>query len=419
MSLFELVLTVYSSLTRHIIRSLLAVLGIVLGIAAVVAMLAIGEGGRTEALRQIESQGIDNIIISSIEPKQTTGDRSEVSQGSGRSPRRYGITKQDVEHIATFNNIATILPLNVMRGTVLAGTRNTDIRVLATTPEFLEISRCRLVDKRSRFLSPVEENVLYPACVMGKKAARTYFDYHDPIGKTVIFRSRSYRVVGILENPTGGRIAGGTDPENAIFINYSLAQQGRRPGEPYYTHLYLRVKNIEGLPATAGRLRTYLSKTHAQVDYEISVPFELLASAAKTQRIFTIVMTSIAAISLLVGGIGIMNIMLANIFERTREIGVRRALGARKKDIIFQFLAESILLTFIGGCLGAGLGILTAAGAERIASLGGGEAGMTAIVTPESLIVSLLVAVGTGLTFGTYPAWKAAQLDPLTALRHE
>jgi putative ABC transport system permease protein len=154
------------------------------------------------------------------------------------------------------------------------------------------------------------------------------------------------------------------------------------------------------------------------VDYEVQVPYELLQSTRKTQRIFTIVMTSIAAISLLVGGIGIMNIMLANIFERTREIGVRRALGARKRDILWQFLAESVLLTSIGGGLGAGVGIATAAVAEIVSRMGG-EAGLTAVVTSESLIVALAVSVITGITFGTHPAWKAAQLDPLTALRHE
>ncbi len=420
MNLLELLATVYSSLTRHIVRSLLAVLGIVLGIAAVVAMLAIGEGGRQGALKQIEAQGINNIILSSVAPKEAAGaDRKQVSQTAGRRSGRYGITARDADHIGAFANIETILPLNVVNGTLYAGPRKTDVRVLATTADFLAVCGGRLADSRSRFFSPLDATTLYPACVIGKKAARTYFDYRDPLGATVNFRERSYRVVGILENPSGTRVAGGIDPENALFIDIAFARGIRSRGEPAYTHLYLRTREISGVSATAGRLKTYLAATHDKVDYEISVPLELLNSAARTQRIFTVVMTSIAAISLLVGGIGIMNIMLANIFERTREIGVRRALGARRKDVIRQFLAEATLLTFTGGCLGAGLGILTARGAERIAALGGSENGLTAIVTPESLVVSLLVAVGTGLTFGTYPAWKASRLDPLTALRHE
>jgi len=185
-----------------------------------------------------------------------------------------------------------------------------------------------------------------------------------------------------------------------------------------YSFLYLQVRDLDGLPDTVSRLKTYLSKTHTSVDYELQVPFELLKTAERTQRIFTIVMTSIAAIALLVGGIGIMNIMLANIYERTREIGIRRALGARRRDILLQFLSESIVLTFTGGVLGVLLGIVTAYTVEWIARANG-ETSITVVITLSSLTVSLIVAVTTGLTFGTYPAWKAANLDPLIALRHE
>jgi putative ABC transport system permease protein len=231
-----------------------------------------------------------------------------------------------------------------------------------------------------------------------------------------------------MESPGGGRLGGQFDLNNVVCVSLETANSlwgglsfwtGRDVAEKVdCDFLYLAARDIAAIPATAGRLRTYLRSTHTQADYEVQVPYELLQSARKTQRIFTIVMTSIAAISLLVGGIGIMNIMLANIFERTREIGIRRALGARRRDILWQFLAESVLLTSIGGGLGAGLGVATAAAAEWL-SRTGGEAGLTAIVTPESLAVALAVSVITGITFGTHPAWKAAQLDPLTALRHE
>jgi len=424
MNLLEMARTVYASLTRHLVRSLLATLGIVLGIAAVVAMLAIGEGGRREALHQIESQGVDNIILRSVKPAE-----GNVKQTTRSYTQRYGITQRDVEHIAAvFENVRLLVPVMEVRREIFLGQASTDIKAIATTPDFLEVTRCRLVDRRSRFLVPTDGKILDPICVVGVKAARRLFGHRDPIGQTIAIGNASFRVVGLMESPGGGRIGGQLELNNIVCMPLETAtslwggitvRMGRGMAERVdYDYLYLAAKNVNAIPSTAGRLRTYLRETHAHVDYEVQVPYELLQSAQRTQRIFTVVMTSIAAISLLVGGIGIMNIMLANIFERTREIGVRRALGARKRDILWQFLAESVLLTSIGGGLGAGLGIATAAAAEWISRMGG-EAGLKAVVTSDSLIVALAVSVITGITFGTHPAWKAAQLDPLTALRHE
>ena len=424
MNLLEMTATVYASLTRHLIRSLLATLGIVLGIAAVVAMLAIGEGGRREALRQIESQGVDNIILRSVKPAEGTA-----QQTSRSYTQRYGVTHQDMAHIKNvFQNVRLLVPVMDTRREIFDGETSTDIKAVASTPEFLEVIRCNLVDPRSRFLKPTDGQVLDPVCVVGVKAARRIFGHLDPIGKSVVIGNISFRVVGLMESPSGGRLGGQFELNNIVVMPLEIANalwggitfQARRSMAERVDidFLYVTAKETSAIPGTAGRLRAYLKSVHPQVDYEVQVPYELLQSAHKTQRIFTIVMTSIAAISLLVGGIGIMNIMLANIFERTREIGVRRALGARRRDILGQFLAESVLLTSFGGGLGAGLGIATAAAAEWASKMGG-EAGLTAVVTSDSLIVALAVSVITGITFGTHPAWKAAQLDPLTALRHE
>ena len=420
----EMAVTVYASLTRHLIRSLLATLGIVLGIAAVVAMLAIGEGGRREAMRQIESQGVDNIILHSIKPSE-----GNVQQSSRSFTQRYGITQADFDHVRNvFVNVRLLVPVMDVRRDILVGQQTTDIEAVATIPEFLDATRCRLVDQRSRFIKPTDGKVLDPVCVVGVKAARKLFGHLDPLGKTVVIGNVSFRVIGLMESPGGGRLAGQFEFNNIVCMPIETARSlwggvtfrmGRGVAEQVdYDFLYIAAKEIDAIPGTAGRLRAYLKAAHTQADYEVQVPYELMQSARKTRRIFTIVMTSIAAISLLVGGIGIMNIMLANIFERTREIGVRRALGARKRDILFQFLAESVLLTSIGGGLGVGLGIGTASVAEMVSHMGG-DAGLTAVVTTESIVVALAVSVITGITFGTHPAWKAAQLDPLTALRHE
>ena len=179
-----------------------------------------------------------------------------------------------------------------------------------------------------------------------------------------------------------------------------------------YDFLYIKVDDVNYLPDTVKRLRNYLDTTRDTRDFEVQVPYELLLQEEATQRVFSIVMGSIAAISLLVGGIGIMNIMLANIFERTREIGTRRALGARKRDILFQFLLESTILTALGGGVGLTLGILIARLVEHFAH-------MNTAITMPSVVVSLAVSIFTGVIFGTYPAWKAANLDPIEALRHE
>jgi putative ABC transport system permease protein len=424
MSPFEMAVTVYASLTRHLIRSLLATLGIVLGIAAVVAMLAIGEGGRREALRQIESQGVDNIILRSLKPAE-----GNVQQTSRSYTQRFGLTQADLDHIVNvFENVRLLVPVMDVRRDILVGQQTTDIAAVATIPEFIEVTRCRLVDPRSRFIKASDGKVLDPVCVVGVKAARRLFGHQDPIGRTVVIGNVSFRVVGLMESPGGGRLAGQFELNNIVCMPIETGKSlwggvtfrlGRGVAEQVdYDFLYLAAKEIDAIPGTAGRLRTYLRVAHTQADYEVQVPYELLQSAQKTRRIFTIVMTSIAAISLLVGGIGIMNIMLANIFERTREIGVRRALGARKRDILFQFLTESVLLTSIGGGLGVGLGIATSAAAEAFSKMGG-DAGIKAVVTPESLAVAIAVSVITGIIFGTHPAWRAAQLDPLTALRHE
>jgi len=230
-------------------------------------------------------------------------------------------------------------------------------------------------------------------------------------------------VVGILDNPRGARLAGQYDLGNLVYIPFATGNAvfgAMLPaeGSPHervgvdYDFLYIKVISVDSLPDTVKRLRNYLGTTRDTRDFEVQVPYELLLQEEATQRVFRIVMGSIAAISLLVGGIGIMNIMLANILERTREIGTRRALGARKRDILFQFLLESTILTGLGGGIGLALGAAIARLVEHFAR-------MNTAVTLPSVGVSLAVSVFTGVIFGTYPAWKAATLDPIEALRHE
>jgi len=426
MSIIEIILTVYASLTRHFIRAFLAMLGIVLGIAAVVAMLAISEGGKRGVIDQIKAQGIDNIIIRSIEPTSVNTASSTSSRGG---IKMFGLTKTDLEHIRnTFSNVERLVPIREISTDIYAGQIKTDITPIASTAELFSLISCNIMDSRTKPFRDANAGLMMPTCYAGIDAAVKLFGHREPLGKTIEIGGTSFTVIGLVEGLNQARIGGQYNINNALYLPLAMAdtlwgntvraRRGTSASATEFDMFYLKVKDLDGLADTVDRLKNYLSVSHAQNDYEFQVPYELMHAAERTQRIFTLVMTSIAAISLLVGGIGIMNIMLANIFERTREIGIRRALGATKRDILIQFLAESMVLTFIGGALGAGLGIVTAHSAEWIARMNG-DMTMQAFVTSESIIISLIVAVATGITFGTYPALKAAQLDPLLALRHE
>ncbi len=408
-------------LASHAFRSFLTGLGVVFGVGAVVAMMAVSEGASREALRQIEARGIDNIVIRSVRPStdQSTENASTWNAAS------YGVTLDDMRHIRhDFDNVRSIVPVRRLRMSVYNKGKRSDIQVFATIPEFLQLSNSRVADPRGRFITDSDGENAVKACAIGIRAARTLFGFNDPLGQNVNIDGKYYHIVGLFENPFGSQMMGGYDLDNVIITHIEAANtlHGKMSTERKAgsferviveaDFLYIRVGDQEQIENTAGRLRTYLEKTHPQNDYEVQVPYELLKQREASQRISTIVMASIAAISLLVGGIGIMNIMMANIYERTKEIGTRRAVGAKKRDILTQFLVEAVVLTSLGGVLGVGLGV----GLAEIVAI---YAKMETVVTPISVIVSFGVSVCVGVIFGTYPAWKAANLDPITALRTE
>lgn len=393
------------SLKHHAFRSLLAMLGVVLGVAAVVGMLAVSEGARVESVERIKRQGVDNIIIHTEEP--------DASATGGKELYFYGITLEDIEHFRTvFDNVKKVVPVVQLRQTIYANGRPTDVLLMGVDPEFLKISRSRNADSRGRWISDTDSKTAAMVCSVGVDAARQLFGLEDPLGKTVSLYGASFKVVGLVENPLRSKLAGKHDINNLVFIDYEslLSIYKKDTMKVVADYTYVQVKDLAYLKNTADRIRTYLAETHELPDYTLSVPYELLLAEQATQRVFSVVMGSIAAISLLVGGIGIMNIMLANIYERTKEIGTLRALGAQRRTVLTQFLFEAVTLTGIGGVIGVAIGFLIALFIKF-------SAGMPTVVTPISVVVSLFVSILTGIIFGTHPAWKAANLSPIEALR--
>jgi putative ABC transport system permease protein len=409
-----------SSLLLHKLRSFLTTLGVLFGVSSVIAMLAVGEGASVEAQDQIRQLGSQNVILRSVKPPD-----DKVSNQQSRV-LRYGLTHMDRERVSeSFPGVRRVVPLLEVQGEVRNGARVALPRILATPASYLDVTG-RVVHE-GRFVTPEDERDANAVCVLGSEVARVLFPFESSIEKTVRIGPDYFQVVGTLLP----RVPLGDDPARAgvpvaseVFIPFANGikwyggrqvkiRSGSMEMEEVDLHeLIVEVKRAEDVPFVAAACRSMLERNHDRMDYEVIVPLELLMRAKETQRIFNIVLGSIAGISLLVGGIGIMNVMLATVTERTREIGVRRALGAKRAHIISQFLTETIVLSAGGGLLGVALGMAIPMAVEHFAD-------MRTIVTLQAPILAFSISVATGIIFGLYPAWRAAAMDPVEALRHE
>ena len=409
----------FKSLRRRLLRSILTMLGIIFGVSAVVAMLAIGEGASYESQERIKNLGSRNIIIRSVKPPQ-----EEQSRSRGMASAVYGLTRGDIERIEdTVAGIESLLPIRETRQDIRQGHRRIDGLVRGTMPWFPEVTGQEVAS--GRFLEYVDLHDRAPVCVIGSDVGTALFPYGDPLGETIRVGRNFYRVVGVLAS------VGGTSKESALVTGHNSTvliplttarerfgstilkiQAGSIEAETVEVHLlFVKVKEIADVLLVSQMIQELLQKFHPKNDYEMIVPLKLLEEIRRNARMFSLVLGMIAAISLLVGGIGIMNIMLANVTERTREIGIRRALGAKKRDITIQFLAETIVLSLVGGVLGLGLGI-------ALPLVIAFFTGMKIIFSAWSLLLAFFISVLVGLVFGIYPARRAAQLDPIEALRH-
>ena len=412
------------SLAAHRLRSALTALGIILGVASVIVMLAVGEAARAEALRQLEDLGASTILLRSVKP-QDPPDRQ-----TGVDLTAYGLTDADLGRIrATIPTVVSAMPARESRRVVRHRDRKLDARLLGVTPDFFP--QHNLTISRGRAIATIDEERYENVAVLGAGAADVLFPGQDPVGKSIslddIDGPREYKVVGVTEPKTlaGVTEAGANaDLNRVVFIPF--ATDRLRFGREVVTlrtgsfqvekieisQITVTVARTEDVRKTAAVLESLLGQYHPRKDVTVFVPLELLQKAEQTQRLFTLVLGAIAGVSLVVGGIGIMNIMLATVTERTQEIGIRRALGAKRRDIAAQFLVETVILSCGGGLLGVFVGI---GGAYLLTW----AAELPVVIRPWSPVLAFGVSVLVGLVSGIYPARRAARLDPVEALRHE
>ncbi|MFT3878888.1 MAG: ABC transporter permease [Gemmatales bacterium] len=424
--------TAVRNLWLHKLRSFLSVLGIIIGTAAVIALMAFGEGSMQDALDDIMCQGATNIIVMSVKPPDDAGSRRSFVA-------KYGLTDLDYERFrSTIPNLVNPpLPIRSFAAEARPVTESRLLiaRVVATTPHYATIFKLGDKVAAGRFIVetdeiPIPRNV----CVLGSETARILFPGEDPINKVVRFsgKERAFTVVGVLRDrspSTSGADIEKYDTDIYIPLAASRALLGdttifrssgaRGAEQVQLSQVVLTVETMEQVRPTAEMVTTQLDMFHDRNkrDWNVKVPLDKLEDAERTRDRYRRQMAMIAGISLLVGGIGIMNIMLATVTERTREIGIRRALGAKRSDVTFQFLVEALVQTTLGGLMGVGFGFLIIWLAPPIGAYFGNH--LPTKVHQPSVFMAFFAAVVVGVLFGWYPSRRAARLDPIEALRHE
>ena len=414
------------SLWLHRLRSLLTVLGIVFGVCSVIAMLAIGEGASYEAQEQIKSLGSQNIIIRSSKPSD---DQKVSDQGSQSYVLQYGVTYTDAQRISeTIPGVTVILPSRNIRDYVWNISRRVDCEIIGTVSWYPSMRNHRVVS--GRFFTENDMGDRTSVCVLGAEMVPLLFPMESPLGKHVRVGGDYYQVIGIMEaRGHEAKTDDSTDskdksavyrmfvPLETVKMRYGDVLMRRRAGSFEAEHVELheltvKVASLEEVTGVADAIKAVMERNHKKKDYQIDVPLEMLRRAERTKQIFNIVLGSIAAISLLVGGIGIMNIMLVSVTERTREIGVRMAVGATEDDVRRQFLVEAVTLSMMGGFIGILIGLIGSALISNLLS-------WPTLISGKAIVAAVIFSAAVGIFFGYYPAHKAAQLDPIEALRYE
>ena len=421
----------FRSLWLHKLRSILSVLGIIIGIAAVITLMGFGKGSMEDALEDIRRQGTTNVIVRSIKPMDvsTTQRASWVTS--------YGLTWDDAERFRMIETVVGDVPMRIFPQEVRRLERVFNATLVATTEAYSKVNRFELA--LGRFLVDGEDqfdegdaqryrNVI----VLGSAVAEELFPFEEVLGQSVVVNKAQYVVVGVIKSRlprSGGSGESDEDFNKQVYIpirtcrvrfgeKVIIRQGGSRTAEQVELHqVTLTVSDIDKVRGTGDLVTDLLKRNHTKKDWEVSVPLDRLKQAEDARDRYLMLMAVTAAISLLVGGIGIMNIMLATVTERTREIGIRRALGAKRRDITMQFLIEAVVQTGIGGLMGIALGITLVFVTPQIYALFAKKP-LPALLDVSSIFYSLIAAVVVGVASGWYPAFRASRLDPIEALRH-
>ena len=428
----------FKSLLLHKLRSALAMIGILIGVTAVIWLVALGEGVSEQAQRQIQELGARNVIVKSVKPASTGG-------GEGSMVAIYGLTTDDFDRVMTIDMVQRAVPMREVSKEARHADSLLEVALIGCTPAYEEINHLDM--QQGRFLEGRDNLEKANVCVLAAGAATELFPLENPLGQRVQIDLDFYTVIGVTRERSASASIGssliGREYNKDIYIPFDTfrarlgdeiitATSGTRSGELVeISQITVTVDEIDDVEEVAAIVGIQLERFHKEADYSIVVPKELLRQAKMLRSLFNALLVLIAGISLIVGGIGIMNIMLATVTERTREIGVRRALGAKRADIITQFLAETIVLTGLGGLLGVAAGFLC--GPSVAAALWGVEnwlpdmwrslpptiRDLEPIIASWSVIAAFFISVGVGVLFGIYPARRAALMDPIEALRHE
>ena len=411
------------NLLRNTLRSFLTMLGMIFGVGSVIAMLSVGAGARHEILERIGELGVRNIIVNSVKPPE------EIKvEGDGRQwINEYGVRFEDKDRMEeSCRTIERILPVNVVKERVWFRSKRVDASVLGVEPVHLEMFGLKV--SAGRAFNQVDADAAQKVCVIRKGLTQKLGIVGDPVGMVLRIGRHPFEVIGVLADEafrSHTRKALAIDERaQEVYIPYTTSMRtygtfsyvvrtgSEEISEVDLDQIIVQTKETGSVFETAQMISAILEHDHDKQDYEIVVPLELLQQRERTQQVFNVVMVLIASISLLIGGIGIANIMLATITERTKEIGIRRALGARRSDVMVQFLTETLAIAAIGGLFGALFGVAGVQGIVHFTQ-------WKALIAPHYVGISLLISCGVGILSGIYPARRAASMDPITALRYE